>query len=298
MRRAPLLFLAALAGCGLGPGKQHDTPVSLRVTRDFGKREIASVRVAKLPAEETVMRLLTSRQKVTTSYGGRFVDSIGGVASTARGGRSDWFFFVNGIESPEGAADRDVEKGDVIQWDYRRWDGAMRVPAVVGGYPEPFKHGTGGKKFPVRVECAGAGGSCNEVKGHLRDQGVIASEGEFGVAGGEKLVRVLVGPWSKIGGAKAAESLDAGPGRSGVFARFGGDQLQLLDERGRLARVAPAGTGLVAATRLEGQSLVWLVTGVDEAGVRRAAAALSPVELRDAFAVAATPSGIQKLPLR
>src|SRR6185437_12018962 len=40
----------------------------------------------------------------------------------------------------------------------RVWAGrprpAVRVPAVVGAFPEPFHFGSGGKRFPVRIECA------------------------------------------------------------------------------------------------------------------------------------------------
>ena len=55
---------------------------------------------------------------------------------------------------------------------------------------------------------------------------------------------------------------------------------------------APPGTGLVAATAQEGGSPVWIVTGLDAAGVNAAAGALDPATLRDAFAVAVEPSGL------
>jgi hypothetical protein len=83
---------------------------------------------------------------------------------------------------------------------------------------------------------------------------------------------------------------------SGVFARIG-SQLQLLDESGHVVRAAPPGSGLVAATSLEDQSVVWVVTGLDDAGVDAAAAAVDEQALRDAFAVAATPEGVVKLPV-
>ena len=91
---------------------------------------------------------------------------------------------------------------------------------------------------------------------------------------------------------------------SGVFARFragsggrGPVALELLGPTGGVARKAPPGTGLVAARATEEQAVTWLVTGVDDAGVARAAASLSPTTLRDAFAVAATPSGPVRLPV-
>jgi hypothetical protein len=84
-----------------------------------------------------------------------------------------------------------------------------------------------------------------------------------------------------------------------VFAEFADDpeRLELLDENGDVARTADAGTGLVAATALEDQAVVWMVTGLDDLGVQSAAAALDARSLRNAFAVAATPDGPVKLPL-
>jgi hypothetical protein len=53
----------------------------------------------------------------------------------------------------------------------------------------------------------------------------------------------------------------------------------------------------VAATAQGGRELVWIVTGNDEAGVRRAIEALNEKALRGAFAIATGPAGVQKLPL-
>ena len=86
-----------------------------------------------------------------------------------------------------------------------------------------------------------------------------------------------------------------------MYAKFdhAGRTLSLLDPAGRVARVAPPGTGLLAATQQADQPVTWLVTGVDEAGVERAAALLArPGLLRNAFALAATPTGPVKLPVR
>jgi hypothetical protein len=51
----------------------------------------------------------------------------------------------------------------------------------------------------------------------------------------------------------------------------------------------------VAATAQEGSEPVWLVTGLGDAGVERAAAALDPSALHNKFALAVTPA--RRLPL-
>jgi hypothetical protein len=57
------------------------------------------------------------------------------------------------------------------------------------------------------------------------------------------------------------------------------------------------GVGVVAATEGPSNELVWLVTGLDSQGVENAARALSERSLRNAFAVAAGPRNVEKLPL-
>src|SRR2546423_6380101 len=124
-----VLACLALAGCGLGPGKERAGGAELRVTRDFGHRELGLVRVRRVRQDQTVMRLLRSRFDVDTRYGGRFVQAIHGLSGKGQNGRRDWFFFVNGAEAALGAAAYVLSPGDVVQWDYRRWDAAMSVPA-------------------------------------------------------------------------------------------------------------------------------------------------------------------------
>jgi hypothetical protein len=139
VRRVALLLLAcaaAAAGCG-GGAHAHGT-ATLWVTRDRGAHVLYT---GTVPAGLTAMQALERAQKVTTRYGGRFVESIDGVQGDASAQR-DWFFFVNGVESGTGAADVRLRPGDVEWWDYRSWKGgALSVPLVVGAYPKPFTRG-------------------------------------------------------------------------------------------------------------------------------------------------------------
>jgi hypothetical protein len=107
------------------------------------------------------------------------------------------------------------------------------------------------------------------------------------------VLRIDVGKWSDLSQLQDLDLLEKGPAASGVYARFAGPNgpLLLLDARGRVTRQAPAGTGLIAALIPPGQQPLWVVTGVDEAGVARAAALLDGARLRNAYALAVTPSG-------
>jgi hypothetical protein len=294
VRRAVVLIAcAALAGCGVGAGPEHGGGVQLRVTRDFGRTTLASASVAKLRSSDTVMRLLQRHSKVTTRYGGGFVQSIDGIAANGSGGRHDWFYFVNGTEAPTGAANRALKPGDVVQWDYRTWNATPHVPAIVGAFPEPFLHGQEGKRYPTRIECAASTRSCDTVQKQLDRAGVPAGTGSLGAEARGGVLRIQVGKWSDLSQLQDSDLLERGPAASGVYARFAGSNgpLLLLDASGRVTRQAPAGTGLIAALVPPGQQPLWVVTGVDEAGVARAAAMLGAAKLRNAYALAIPPSG-------
>jgi Domain of unknown function (DUF4430) len=296
-------FVAAAAGCGFGEGAERaGGGATLRVTRDFGHRELGSVSVDKVREGQTVMRLLRSKFDVDTRFGGRFVQAIDGLEGTGATGRRDWFFFVNGVESEVGAAEYDLSPGERVQWDYRRWDVAMRVPAIVGAFPEPFLHGMDGKRRPVRVECDDVDSQpCRDGKDALDAADVPVSGSALGAPGTEHVTRLVVALWPRARIVRGGSTLEEGPRANGIFARFSRDrrELDLLGEDGDVARtVRPGdGTGLVLAMRPRADELVWLVTALDRKGLAAGVAALDEDSLRDAFAVAVTGNTVEKLPL-
>jgi len=288
---------ATIAGCGLGAGPAPGG-VQLTVTRDFGARVLGRSTAPKVRGAETVMSLLLRNDKVTTKYGGGFVESIAGLSGgqEAGGDPLDWFYYVNGIEAPKGAAATNVHPGDHVWWDLHDWSQTDDIPAVVGSFPEPFLNGVEGKRLPVRVECAAAqSGPCRTVIARLRALGVPAAVAAIGSGAEPDALQVVVGGWTAVHGDPSVQSIEQGPRASGVYARFAtnGQTLTLLDGQGRTTATLTAGAGLVAATRDVEKAVVWVVSGTDEAGVERAARALQESVLRNRFALAVTASGAQ-----
>jgi hypothetical protein len=263
---------------------------------------VLGARIAQdLPSSETAMRLLERQFRVTTRYGGGFVQSIDGLAGGREGGRPvDWFIYVNGVESQVGAADVTLHDGDTVWWDRHDWGATPDVHAVVGAFPEPFAHGAGGKRYPVVLECAGdVEAACTAVSERLGAVGVVAGRQALGTGVGQDTLRVFVGRWNELRRDPALAQIDRGTAVGGVYARFSADgrQLDLLDPRAQAVRTLGAGAGLVAATRFEQQAPTWAVTGTDVAGVRAAAAALDARSLARRFAVALDGSRAIGLPV-
>jgi Domain of unknown function (DUF4430) len=298
-----LLAAVAVPGCGLGEGEERGGDgVELSVTRNFGRDQLGAARVESVREGETVMRMLRSEFDIETRYGGRFVQAIDGLEGQGAGGESDWFYWVNGIEGSVGAAEFELAPGDRVQWDHRNWGAAMRVPAIVGAFPEPFLHGIEGKRRPVRVECDDAEApTCRDARATLEREGVSTSGSSLGAPGTETVTRLAVARWPQARIVRGASGLEEGPGTTGVFARFDSDgrSIELLDERGEVARtVRPGdGVGIVLAMRPLEEELVWLVTGLDDKGLAAGVRALDERHLRHAFAVAVQGRTVEKLPL-
>lgn len=307
MRRllAAAAALVVLAGCGPGPDRSVDGPtdVNVLITRDFGAEALRDSDTGRVPAGETVMRLLQRGEYgVETRYGGGYVQTLEGLS----GGRDDdgdpvdWFYYVNGILADEGAASRTVTAGDRIWWDRHDWGAAQQVPAVVGSWPEPFLLGPSGKRLPLTIVCAGEERSCDEVQTRLAGEGIEdTASSSVGTNTGAKVLRILVGPWEAIRADPAAQQLEEGPSVSGVYARPSATEgFALLDEGGEVTETLTDSVGLVAATRFGEQQPTWVVTGTDDTGVAAAAAALRTEVLAGSFAVAVVEGRGEPLPVR
>ncbi len=295
---AALAATALLAGCGLGAGTTP-TGVKLTVTTNFGSHVLASSAAPKLSGSVTVMAADAKRAcHHALRRRLRAVDRRPGLSDLG-GRRVDWFYFVNGVQAPMGAAATNVHDGDRVWWDRHDWSQTDNVPAVVGSYPDPFVRAGDSKRLPVTVYCVPPSlAACKTVTSRLLGIGVTPGLGALGTDE-PQTVRVLVGTFRDLRTDAAASSLAGGPGLSGVYARFdpSGTTLALLDPAGRVVRTLRGGAGLVAATSLPTEAPTWVITGTDTAGVTAAARALDASALRNHFALALTASGPQPVPV-
>lgn len=272
----------AVAGCGAG-----DSPsgAQLLVTQDFGARPVADLAQPEVGASATVLSLLEGNLKVAA--GGGRVRSVNGIAAGTGAG---WYPFVNGVGAKKGLLTQDVRGTDRVWWDRHAFAVATRIPAVVGSFPAPFVAGVkGGKKLPVRVECQPADiPACQTVQDAMTAAGVFAAKGGLQQSFTKETLRLVVGPYVQIRDDETVKTLEDGPRASGVFARPAADgkSIAILDGAGRTTRTLGPGDGLIAATRLDEGQPVWIVTGVDVAGVKAAASALDEGNLRGHFAFA------------
>ena len=136
---AALAVLVLLAGCG-GSGGEEGT-AQLWVTRDRGATLLVDAEIA---AGQSLMRALAGEVEIETRYGGRYLQSVDGIAGSLERQR-DWFWFVNGYEGDRSAAAYRLRDGDVAWLDYRAWEREGEARVVVGAFPEPFVHGYAGK---------------------------------------------------------------------------------------------------------------------------------------------------------
>jgi hypothetical protein len=311
------LLAGALVAVGCGDAEPRGPEVTLRVTRDFGRVLLGEER---LPLDDhgTPLRLLEEHHEVrVTKY--RTVEAIDGLHQTYADNLSEarqtvWAVNVNGIEIDVEPDHLPLVAGDVVQFDLGDLEGSIAARATVGAFPQPFTGGLIGARFAVTVQCAeGYRRACRDVRQALDAVGADPSGKPPPKPAVTKRIRrgrlaqpvihrasVLVGPWSRWRHRPWPHLVDLGPAYSGVFVRFDSDgtSMQLLDWKDNPVRKLGPGAGLVAALCPTEADIQWLVTGVDRQGIERAARAVDADTLRDAFAVAVTDNGIEKLPLR
>jgi hypothetical protein len=264
-----------------------DAPARVVVTTDFGQELLVDETVG-LEHATTAMDALKQVAEVEGAYGGGFANSIEGIKSQYTGGhtaKADWFWYVNGMQSKLGAADYTLHPGDVEHWDFRDWSFHHFVPAVVGHFPEPFVHGYNGMVAPTIVIYEGGfEEEAQTLRDKLAELGVErvstqeASELRKEDKQGSNLI--LLGTHN----CELVSELNSGTlyDRAGFYARFKNGKIVAYDAKGEEAGVYGVGCGLIQATQNPWnpngigacENVVWMVSGLDESGVKVAAGAL------------------------
>jgi hypothetical protein len=184
---AALVVLFLLGGCG--GAAEGDGTAQLWVTRDRGANLIVETEVE---AGQSLMRALDGEVDLETRYGGRFVQSINGIAGSLES-QHDWFWFVNGYEGDRSASAYRLRDGDVAWLDYRAWEREGEARIVVGAFPEPFLHGYGGRVRPTDVRYEpGAEGQARELAKIVDAETVAPLGAEYTLEG--NVLEVRVGP--------------------------------------------------------------------------------------------------------
>jgi len=329
---AVLLLVALLCACSTGPAAvephpvaeiqtpeaevktpeaevKADSTVRIVATRDFGRELMFDERL-ELPPGSSAMAALQKVAEVETDYGGGFVDAIDGVRSGFTGSektKRDWFIYINGIQSNVGALDYRLRPGDVEHWDYHDWGFQQSIPAVIGAFPEPFRHGfDGGIRPTVVVYSANLIKEAEELQDGLVSLGAsdisITDAGGLTVSGKEASNLVLLATVDN----ELILELNRNWKKLGLFAYFEDGSLVVLDARGEIDATYRAAAGLIQATQNPWnpngtgacENVVWMITGTDEEGVKTAIDAVlnHPAQLQYAFAAVIAGGEIIRIP--
>ena len=301
-----LLCALALSGCATETLSETGETSTVRVvaTLDFGHELIFDSAPEVVPGT-SAMAALEQVAEAETAYGGGFVKGINGVSSKASG--QDWFMYVNGIQTNVGASDYALSDGDVERWDFHSWRFRQFTPAIVADYPEPFLHGYRGKLWPTVVVYDGELDDCAEqIRSALQQIGVAqvssCSVSQLADADREGPNLVIVGT---VDCALISEMNEAW-NRLGFFVRFADGGMVVYDAEGEVEARYGSGCGVIQATQSPWnpkgigvcENVAWMVSGVDEEGVRRAADVLTrrPDELGSAWAAVAANGEVIKVP--
>lgn len=250
-----------VAGCGehrvQPPVTAPAAPAAaLVISEGFGSTVVREARVAP---GQSVLAALQGVAKVSTRYGGRFVQSIDDRSGSLDDG-TDWLYFVNGVEADVGAADWTLREGDTVWWDFRRWRAYANVPAVVGSWPEPFVHGA--RMAPASVTADPPLAAALQAAGAT-------------VGTGASAFRVLVGTETDLRARDADWARAADDPRSaGLTAWIEDGAVRRWDAATGKDVAVPAGRAVAAATATTDGGVVFAVTGVDAAAATAAATAI------------------------
>jgi hypothetical protein len=306
-----LLVTATLCACSAQPSEKEADAITVRVvaTQNFGQELIFDETLEVLPGT-SAMSALMEVAEVEVAYGGGFVNAINGVRSGYTGKdktKTDWFFYVNGIQSNVGALDYELRDSDIQHWDFHNWSFHHFIPAIMGDFPQPFRNGYRGKtSSTIIVYSDGLKEDAESLERRLIRLGVsnvsTKRTGEISEDEKESSNLILLGTMDNV----FVSELNQNWKRLGFFSYSENGNLVVLDAEGEVAAKYDSGAGLIQATQNPWnpngigacENVVWMVSGMDEAGVKDALDALVKyhIELQYAWAAIVANGEIIKVP--
>jgi hypothetical protein len=181
------------------------------------------------------------------------------------------------------------------------------VPAIIGDFPQPFRSGYRGKLRPALVIYEEAfSAEAEALVGKLKGYGVAEASAvnsdllsDEARADNNLIIIALLDN-------RLIKELNSAPEKLGFYAYFERNKLTVLDAEGNITGEFGEGCGLIQATQNpwhpkgigSGESVVWMVTGIDMNGVKSAAEVLTnnSDELRHAFAAVISDNAVMKIP--
>lgn len=314
-----IVLLLVLSGCSAStslPSNMsnptpagHSTSVKVVVTTDFSK-EVLLEQTIEIEPGTSAIDALKMVAKVETKYGGGFINAINGISSEYEGTRKekkDWFLFINGISSNVGAKDYILRDGDIEHWDFRDWSYRQFIPAIIGDFPQPLLGGYQNKVKPTVIVYGDRfEESARSLVEKLNELGVketsVQNFGQLTEKSQEQSNLILLGTKDE----ELISELNDNYNKLGFYAYFDQEKLVVLDARGEVVSEYVAGSGLIQATQNpwnpkgigSGESVVWVVSGTDEDGVKNAIQALTSryADFQYAYAVVITEGKIVRVP--
>ena len=301
---ALFVVTAILTGCATTTPPPSGSTVSVRIvaTRDFGG-ELIFDRVAEIEGGDSAQEALRGVAEV--GMAGSYIEGIEGIYGNQE---HYWFYYINGILANVFASGYKLHDGDIEHWDFHDWSYSMHgSSAIIGDFPEPFLHGYAGKVYPTLVAYTGnLRGEAERLRSRLEELGVreVAIRNATELSSDEKelsnLILVCTSDFELV--AELNEVYD----RLGLFAYFENGKLKVLNAKGKVVEEYGAGSGVIQAIQSPWnpkgnwacENVAWMVSGTDEAGVKKAVDALIDrySEVQYTFAVVVADGGIIKVP--
>ena len=247
----------------------------LWVTRDFTQFCLIDKKISL--THQSAMQALKKNCDVETAYGDAFVVSINGIGSQKKANvKKNWFYYINGIMAHVGAGEYKLEPGDVVWWDFHRWNNAVYISAVIGAYPQPFLSGYAGRRKETFIlHTASLAAKALELKDSLKISGVenieAAHYNDDEAIMRRKQMLIIIGSWRDLSRRKAVQDIYRNYRKTGFFVKFEDSRLNVLDTNGKTQKSFSEAAAIIAAGGgFGGAHTVWFITGTDDYSVEQA----------------------------